>query len=280
MVYHNRAKEREKQASPLEGLGEAQIEAWIERLRGESWLLSVSLPDAKERMPGAEPLGCSPSKIWDIALFSVAKKPGNNQKSPLGDKRINKMQYIHVVVQSLSHVWLFATSWTSMPDFPVLHYLPEFVQTRVHWVDDAIQPYHPSVVPFSSCPQSFPASESFPKSWLFASGGHSIGASPSAQPSEKKKRTTTLAPGYFWAGNSGPLGCGDGSRRLGQYPRPWLAEDASWPIPSAPTLGPWRQPWIPCLQRKGRTWRNMAMKWRCSLTPVSPVPTSAFFFYL
>ena len=112
MVYHNRAKEREKQASPLEGLGEAQIEAWIERLRGESWLLSVSLPDAKERMPGAEPLGCSPSKIWDIALFSVAKKPGNNQKSPLGDKRINKMQYIHVVVQSLSHVWLFATSWT------------------------------------------------------------------------------------------------------------------------------------------------------------------------
>ena len=180
MVYHNRAKEREKQASPLEGLGEAQIEAWIERLRGESWLLSVSLPDAKERMPGAEPLGCSPSKIWDIALFSVAKKPGNNQKSPLGDKRINKMQYIHVVVQSLSHVWLFATSWTSMPDFPVLHYLPEFVQTRVHWVDDAIQPYHPSVIPFSSCPQSFPASESFPKSWLFASGGQSIGASASA----------------------------------------------------------------------------------------------------
>ena len=29
----------------------------------------------------------------------------------------------------------------------------------------------PSVIPFSSCPQSFPASGSFPKSWLFASGG-------------------------------------------------------------------------------------------------------------
>ena len=30
-----------------------------------------------------------------------------------------------------------------MPGFPVLHYLPEFAQTHVHWVDDAIQPSHP-----------------------------------------------------------------------------------------------------------------------------------------
>ena len=37
-----------------------------------------------------------------------------------------------------------------------------------------------SVVPFSSCLQSFPASGSFQKSQLFASGGQSIGASASA----------------------------------------------------------------------------------------------------
>ena len=37
-----------------------------------------------------------------------------------------------------------------------------------------------SVVPFSSCLQSFPASESFPVSQLFASGDQSIGASASA----------------------------------------------------------------------------------------------------
>ena len=36
-----------------------------------------------------------------------------------------------------------------------------------------------SVVPFSSCPQSFPASGSFPRSQLFASGGQSIGVSAS-----------------------------------------------------------------------------------------------------
>ena len=36
-----------------------------------------------------------------------------------------------------------------------------------------------SVLPFSSCPQSFPASGSFPVSQLFASGGQSIGVSVS-----------------------------------------------------------------------------------------------------
>ena len=44
--------------------------------------------------------------------------------------------------------------------------------------------WHPtissSVVPFSSCPQSFPASESFQLSQLFTSGGQSIGVSASA----------------------------------------------------------------------------------------------------
>ena len=37
-----------------------------------------------------------------------------------------------------------------------------------------------SVIPFSSCLQSFPASGSFPMSQLFSSGGQSIGASASA----------------------------------------------------------------------------------------------------
>ena len=36
-----------------------------------------------------------------------------------------------------------------------------------------------SAIPFSSCPQSFPASGSFPKSQLFVSGGQSTGVSAS-----------------------------------------------------------------------------------------------------
>ena len=35
----------------------------------------------------------------------------------------------------------------STPGFPVLHHLPEFAETHIHWVDDVIQPSHP--LPFS-----------------------------------------------------------------------------------------------------------------------------------
>ena len=53
----------------------------------------------------------------------------------------------------------------SRPDLPVHHQLPEFTQTHAHWVGDAIQP---SVIPFSSCPQSLPASVSFPMCQLLS----------------------------------------------------------------------------------------------------------------
>ena len=45
------------------------------------------------------------------------------------------------------------------------------------WCQSAITS---SVIPFSSCPQSLPASRSFPTSQLFAWGGQSIGVSASA----------------------------------------------------------------------------------------------------
>ena len=66
----------------------------------------------------------------------------------------------------------------SMPGFPVQHQSPELAQTHVHRVSDAIQTS--SVVPFSSCFQSFPASRSLKISQLFASGGQSIGVLASA----------------------------------------------------------------------------------------------------
>ena len=85
-------------------------------------------------------------------------------------------------VQSLSHVWLFAAPWTAAhhASLSIHHYLPEFPQTYVHWVSDAIQPPHPL------SPPSLPALNLsqhqrllFSMSWLFVSGGQSIGASVS-----------------------------------------------------------------------------------------------------
>ena len=49
-----------------------------------------------------------------------------------------------------------------------------------------------SVVPFSSCPQSFPASGSFPMIQLFAWGGQTIGVSASNQSFQWTPRTDLL----------------------------------------------------------------------------------------
>ena len=78
------------------------------------------------------------------------------------------VQFIHSVV---SNFW--DPMDCSMPGFPVHHQLPELFQTcpLSRW-------YHPtisSVIPFSSCLQSFPALGSFLMSQFFASGGLSIG---------------------------------------------------------------------------------------------------------
>ena len=74
----------------------------------------------------------------------------------------------------------------SMPGLPVHHPTP-----GVHSDSRPSSPWcHPaissSVIPFSSCPQSLPASESFAMSHIFTWGSQSIGVSASASFSPKK----------------------------------------------------------------------------------------------
>ena len=63
------------------------------------------------------------------------------------------------------------------PGLPVHHQFPEFTKTHVHWVGDANLAISFSAIPFSTCPQSLPASESFLMSQIFAWGGQSTGVS-------------------------------------------------------------------------------------------------------
>ena len=68
----------------------------------------------------------------------------------------------------------------STPGLPVHHQFPEFTQTHVHWVGDAIQPSHPLS---SLSPPALNLCQHqglFQMSQLFASGGQSIGVSASA----------------------------------------------------------------------------------------------------
>ena len=99
----------------------------------------------------------------------------------VGRSNIHIWTYI-ICCCSVAKLW--STLWDPMncstPGFSVLHYLLKFAQIHVHWVGDAIQLSHPLLAPFSSCPQSFPASGTFPMSPLLAWGGQSIGASASA----------------------------------------------------------------------------------------------------
>ena len=64
----------------------------------------------------------------------------------------------------------------SMPGFSVLHYLPEFAQTHVHWIADALQLSHP-LSPPSPLPPTLPNIRVFsesalpircPKYWSFS----------------------------------------------------------------------------------------------------------------
>ena len=76
-----------------------------------------------------------------------------------------------LAIQSLSHVWLFVIPWTAAQQaslsFTVSWSLLRLILSR--WRHPTISS---SVAPFSSCPQSFPASGSFPvssriASWVF-----------------------------------------------------------------------------------------------------------------
>ena len=85
----------------------------------------------------------------------------------------------------------------SKPGLPVHHQLPEFTQTHVHRVGDAIQASHP-VIPFSSCLQSLPTSESFSNESTLAWGGQSTGVSALASFLPKNTQDWSLLEWNSW----------------------------------------------------------------------------------
>ena len=96
-------------------------------------------------------------------------------------------------VQSLSHVWLFATPWIAARQASLSITNPrssvglmsiESVMPSSHLIHLILI----SSSAFSSCPQSLPESESFPMSQLFTWGGPSIGVSALASFLPKKSQ--------------------------------------------------------------------------------------------
>ena len=88
-------------------------------------------------------------------------------------------------VQLLSRVRLFATPWIAACQAS-LSITNSWSSPKLMSIDSVMpSSLSSSVVPFSSCPQSLPASRSFPMSQLFAWGGQSTGFSFSISPSNE-----------------------------------------------------------------------------------------------
>ena len=83
----------------------------------------------------------------------------------------------------------------STPGLPVHHHLPEFSQTHVHRVGDAIQPSHPLSSPLPPAPN--PSQHQSLFQWVFTWGGQSTGVSALAL--FLPKNTQVLSP-LEWTG--------------------------------------------------------------------------------
>ena len=81
---------------------------------------------------------------------------------------------VAIIGQSLSHVQLLVTPWTeAYPSFTICQSLLKLMYTELMMPSNHLIFSHP----LPSCPQSFPASGSFPMSQIITSGGQSTGAS-------------------------------------------------------------------------------------------------------
>ena len=121
---------------------------------------------------------------WIIGGFGHSNRIGKVQKNSTKQKvkTLLPCWHIHtkVIICCCSVTKSCPTLWDpidgSTPGFPVLHCLPEFAQTHVHWVGDAMQPSHPLLSPFLpafnlSQHQVFSTEKTESLFQLFASGG-------------------------------------------------------------------------------------------------------------
>ena len=97
-------------------------------------------------------------------------------------------------VQLLSCVRLFETPWITACQAS-LSITNSWGLLKLMSIESVMPSSHLIVVPFSSCPQSLPASGSFPMSQLFAGGGQSIAVSASASVLPMNPRTYLLQDG-------------------------------------------------------------------------------------
>ena len=97
---------------------------------------------------------CTHFLMQKLQLAVEQSLTGGHWNSPTKDTPCPKQRRSHnkmaggTSIQSLSHVQLCDPMDCSMTCLPVHQQLAEFTQTHLHWVGDAIQPFHPLLSPF------------------------------------------------------------------------------------------------------------------------------------
>ena len=120
-----------------------------------------------------------------IALLLIIARTWKQPRCPSTNEWIKSMWYIYTMEYSVqfSHSVVSDSLWPHEPQHtrpPCPSPTPRTYSNSCPsswWCHPAILS---SVVPFSSCPQSLPASGSFPMTQLFTWGGQSVGVSASA----------------------------------------------------------------------------------------------------
>jgi len=131
--------------------------------------IPTSHNNSKNKWPDSSP---NRAPLLHCGLGTESKRPHNSSASQWLSYCFSQFSSVTQFssVQSLSHIWLFETPWIAARQASLSITISQSsFRTRPssRWCHTAISS---SVVPFSSCPWSLPASESSPMSQLFAWG--------------------------------------------------------------------------------------------------------------
>ena len=126
--------------------------SWSLPLRGQKICLANSPWDSHPIQEAAFPL----SQFAFCTLRSqICLKSPRDEMFQKGSRYILHSSWLFIVVVAKLHPTICNPTGCNTPGFPVLHYLPEFAQTHVHWNNDAIQP----ALPLSSSSPALPLAQ-------------------------------------------------------------------------------------------------------------------------
>ena len=145
--------------------------------------LCLTLCDSMDCRPrGSSIYGILQVRLLEWIAVPFSRTQGPNPGFPYCRRVLYQLSHLGSTSVQLSHSDVSDSLWPNEPQ----HIRPPCPSPtpRVHtnpcpssqWCHPTISS---SVVPFSSCPQSFPASGSFPRSQLFTPGGQTVGVSAS-----------------------------------------------------------------------------------------------------